>query len=332
MLDVAGYINEAARDSDNATVIKNVQQSIGDWVTSAGDLPCEEYGRLLKDCDLRMKYHENSRPIKSRYVFIFETCIIVCKQQSKGFSFREIIRLRDFHVEDGHQRQTLQRDLKMMNQFHLVRNDQSSVITVFVRTEDLKRSLMKILRDALDNLKPAVAQRTNHQLEYTTFKKPTTCHFCSKYLRGLIYQGYRCISCGDAFHKQCIANLRRCMGHARHSRMHEHVPAPGLAPSPPPVPPPLNEAHGDDPLRHQLWFVGEMDRQLAETKLRGRKRGTYLVRIRPKSREQDRYALSLKYFINLYPCNVNFTNYFLLLQDWWYNGKAHENYVYWTFE
>lgn len=78
MLDVAGYINEAARDSEHIAVIKKLQDNIVDWaLPSEIDLIC--YGRLIKDGEIKIKPHTDQRT-KSRYVFIFDKAMFICKQ------------------------------------------------------------------------------------------------------------------------------------------------------------------------------------------------------------------------------------------------------------
>lgn len=78
MLDVAGYINEADRDSEHIAVIKNLQDNIVEW-----QLPIESdlvlYGRLIKDGEIKIKPHTDQRT-KSRYVFIFNRAMFICKQ------------------------------------------------------------------------------------------------------------------------------------------------------------------------------------------------------------------------------------------------------------
>lgn len=78
MLDVAGYINEAARDSEHLEVINNLQETITDWNFSPNQ-KLSDYGRLLKDANLKIKAHDDQRT-KNRYVFIFDKCILICKQ------------------------------------------------------------------------------------------------------------------------------------------------------------------------------------------------------------------------------------------------------------
>lgn len=78
MLDVADYINEATRDSEHIAVIKKVQDHIVEWLPpSEVDLIC--YGRLIKDGDIKIKSHTDQKT-KSRYVFIFDRAMFICKQ------------------------------------------------------------------------------------------------------------------------------------------------------------------------------------------------------------------------------------------------------------
>lgn len=131
-----------------------------------------------------------------------------------------------------------------------------------------------------DNIHPQSIKRTNHAFELQTFNGPIQCFHCSKYLRGLIYQGYKCGVCGIGVHKQCIAHSGRCGSH-----MHHHHSTSSLD---------LVMNGADCSLKDKLWFVGEMDRSRAQNELERRENGTFLVRIRPQSEDKDKYALSLK--------------------------------------
>lgn len=128
-----------------------------------------------------------------------------------------------------------------------------------------------------DNLHPKTLQRTTHNFELQTFPSPVQCHHCSKYLKGLIYQGYKCSKCRIAVHKSCIQYSGKCGQIPLNANT-------GV----------LNGMNGE-PMREKLWFVGEMDRTTAATKLEKRENGTYLVRIRPQNDEKGQYALTLKY-------------------------------------
>lgn len=78
MLDVAGFINETARDTEHINVIKKLNDNIVEWNDSP-ECKLEKYGRLLRDGELRIKAH-NDNKVRNRYVFIFDKCMIICKQ------------------------------------------------------------------------------------------------------------------------------------------------------------------------------------------------------------------------------------------------------------
>lgn len=85
MLDVAGYINETARDTEHINVIKKLAENFVEW-NAPSDITLESCGRLLKDGELKVKAHNDSK-IRNRYVFIFDKCMIICKQLKVNFIF-----------------------------------------------------------------------------------------------------------------------------------------------------------------------------------------------------------------------------------------------------
>lgn len=89
MLDVAGYINEVARDSEHIAVIRKLQEQFVDCHLPVDvDLVC--YGRLIKDGEIKIKPHADQRT-KSRYVFIFDKAMFVCKQlKNNQFAYKVI--------------------------------------------------------------------------------------------------------------------------------------------------------------------------------------------------------------------------------------------------
>jgi hypothetical protein len=165
MLDVAGFINEAARDSEHLAVINNLQENIVEWYPT--DQRLANYGRLIKDGELKIKAHDDQR-IKSRYVFIFDKCVLICKQlkvgsesvtvresitgglaQGQQFAYRHIINISEYHVDETHNRAVLSREARFSYSFHLVKNDNVMAYTIFVRTIELKQQLIKAINDAL---------------------------------------------------------------------------------------------------------------------------------------------------------------------------------------
>lgn len=158
-----------------------------------------------------------------------------------------------------------------------------------------------------------------------TFEKALTCRHCSKFLKGLIHQGYRCKSCDICVHKGCISSTGRCKQ---------------LSPAPPVC---------DRQLSEFYWFAGTMARDTASAKLEPRKVGTYLLRVRPQgasNASETMYALSLKWveclsftFVLLIFCFQDIVLFTLIkymhhihiqsnsfhMQNRWAYDKTHEN-------
>ena len=60
------------------------------------------------------------------------------------------------------------------------------------------------------NIQPEESRRCDHTLVMYTFEKGTCCSHCSRFMKGLFYQGYKCVRCGISTHRECISQLRRC--------------------------------------------------------------------------------------------------------------------------
>ncbi|XP_046669462.1 protein vav isoform X2 [Homalodisca vitripennis] len=304
MVDVAQYINEVKRDSDTLQIMKDIQASISDW-NMPNNTELKDYGRLLKDGELRIRAH-NDQKVKVRYVFIFDQVMLMCKaQRGDQYSYKESLLLCEYKVEDVSNRRTLQRDSRWNYQWYLVRKSERTAYTMYARTEDLKRKWIKAIQDALDNIEPAGCRNTDHKFVMYTFEKPSTCSHCSKFLKGRIFQGYRCDRCFIGVHKACIPYSGRCGA----KQPPELPPRPPLVTTPTDVPsqpvqpvPPMPADWGRTWTDHQvlaeyLWFVGEMGRDRATNLLERQMDGTYLLRIRPQGPTHPNetiYALSLK--------------------------------------
>ncbi|XP_012275456.1 protein vav [Orussus abietinus] len=279
MVDVAQYINEVKRDSDTLDIIRDIQASIVDWNVRECEPRLKDFGRLLMDGELKVKAHGDQR-VKARYAFVFEQAVLVCKA-GKGdqYCYRETLRLDDYRLEDHTGRRTLGRDSRWSYQWLLVHKQAYTAYTLYARTEEQKQTWIKALQDAMDNVNPAACRNTNHKFRLTTFDTARSCQRCGKFLKGRIFQGYRCDVCRLAVHKQCISYSGRC------------TPIP--PPPPPPPPSPYERA-----LATKLWFVGEMGRDAAAHKLEPREDGTYMLRVRPagqpRLKHETNYALSIK--------------------------------------
>ncbi|XP_050553592.1 protein vav isoform X2 [Spodoptera frugiperda] len=276
MVDVAQYINEVKRDSEVLALLAKVQESIIDWeggALGAGGAGLAAYGRLLLDGELKVKAHEDQK-VRSRYVFVFDKLMLLCKPvKDNQYSYRVGVRLAEYRVEEGCGRRALRPDARWASHFYLVRRTKDATFTLYARTDDAKRKWVKAIRDAIDNLEPPGCRSTNHKFVLHTFEKPATCHHCSKFLKGRIFQGYLCTVCNACAHKECIALSGRCGG--------------GLAPAPP-LPP--HHHAPDQALHYYMWYVGEMGRETATARLERRVDGTFLLRVRPHAAHAAHHA------------------------------------------
>lgn len=60
------------------------------------------------------------------------------------------------------------------------------------------------------NIQPEECRRTDHHWTMYTFPKGQNCSYCGKFLKGLFYQGYRCVRCDAGVHRDCISVLPKC--------------------------------------------------------------------------------------------------------------------------
>uniref|UniRef100_A0A8D8M153 Protein vav n=2 Tax=Cacopsylla melanoneura TaxID=428564 RepID=A0A8D8M153_9HEMI len=294
MVDVAQYINEVKRDSDTLQIMREIQISdMGSRISA--DL--KQYGKLLYDGDIRVKSHVDQK-VKSRYIFIFDLVILMCKtvRNEKSYSFKEILYLKEYRLEDNTSKRVMPRDARWTFQWSLIsKTGNSPNYTLSARIETLKQKCVKAIQDALDNIEPSAIRSTDHKFQMYSYDRATTCIHCCKFLKGRIFQGYRCEDCKVASHKQCLAYTGRCGTAVSMS-----------TPRPPDVAGSLhlsndwsaNKTWQDaENLSEYLWFVGEMGRDKAASLLEREADGTYLLRIRlqgPTRTNDTTYALSLK--------------------------------------
>ena len=214
-------------------------------------------------------------------------------------------------MQDGVSRR-LSRDTRWAYSFNLVHKKESNVYTMLARTEDEKNKWIAAINEAHDNEVPPQSFTSTHEPVMTTFEKPTTCSYCNKMLKGLFYQGYSCLKCHKAMHKECISLLSKC----------------GPSGTPPTLPPRpasmllpsatntalarlsstlslADDGHTGQSLvtgheyvntkiEEHAWFVGDMDRDQANLSMQLYPTGTFLVRARLQAGERVGYALSLR--------------------------------------
>jgi len=105
MLDVSDYINEVKRDSEQLTIIKEIQASITEWTMPEG-VELKDYGRLRKDSELKVQAHDHgaekggSNKTKTRYVFVFDKVLLMCKAaRGDHYSYKDSLKIAEYKVK-----------------------------------------------------------------------------------------------------------------------------------------------------------------------------------------------------------------------------------------
>ncbi|OWR50144.1 vav isoform 1, partial [Danaus plexippus plexippus] len=357
MVDVAQYINEVKRDSEVLVLLAKLQESIVDWDRSGaegGSLAA--YGRLLLDGELKVKAHEDQK-MRMRYVFVFDKYMLLCKPvkviytTENQYSYRKGIKLAEYRVEEGGPRRSLRADARWTAHFFLVRRTKDATYTLYAKTEDCRRKWLKAINDAMlvtehsdtfdcvirivvvrsylrcvhrENLEPPGCRRTNHKFVLHTFEKPATCHHCSKFLKGRIFQvGY----VGEMSRETATSRLERRVdgtfllrvrpraalhdtqyalslktdNTVKHMRVclkpidsvpHYYLSESRFFRS---VVELISYYEKTSLSENFVGYVGEMSRETATSRLERRVDGTFLLRVRPRAALHDtQYALSLK--------------------------------------
>uniref|UniRef100_A0A8W8MAX7 Guanine nucleotide exchange factor VAV2 n=1 Tax=Magallana gigas TaxID=29159 RepID=A0A8W8MAX7_MAGGI len=214
MKDLSLYINEVKRDSETLQKIDKLQSSIRDLQMPA-NTTLKDYGRLQKEGELNVSSHTNNK-IRSRYIFLFDKVMLICKAKRVGapfkgesyFRFKETITLTEYNVQDMQpaNRDTKHRGDKVLkwNSSFIMRKkgNQIHALSFFAKTENMNAEWIGAVNLALENASPP--QGINYVMH--TFDQPTECSVCGKLLRGIFFQGYKCTDPGSdiAVHKECI--------------------------------------------------------------------------------------------------------------------------------
>uniref|UniRef100_A0A0N4Z4G8 Protein vav n=1 Tax=Parastrongyloides trichosuri TaxID=131310 RepID=A0A0N4Z4G8_PARTI len=240
--DINEYLNEAKRDFENRIELKKIYDSIYD-MTFNEKMDFIDYGRQVKDGEVKFADYKENGKLKNRHVFAFDKIMLVCKaQRNNNFTYKTCYLLSNYKIVDELEPQgkmnTLSRKFNITSglSFYLVENaptvgfngnhcldetnDQNgnpptSYIQICCKTLNQREQWIKALTQAQENVCPKRAAENGHVVEYKTFKDIVTCSFCEKFLKGLYYQGYKCDYCEQIFHKECLMNNRKCPGRSK---------------------------------------------------------------------------------------------------------------------
>ncbi|GLH08883.1 60S ribosomal protein L27a [Gryllus bimaculatus] len=189
-------------------------------------------------------------------------------QKNGTYACQEALNLASYKVKD------MQVNSRWGHHWRLIHKNERIEYVIHARNEEHKRSWMQAILEALDNIDPVGAKNNDHSFVMCTFEKPTMCHLCEKCLKGLIMQGYSCHYCKLVVHKSCIKDVDTCTASLSPCILRSELPSPP--------------------------FAGVVHRKDADDVLQVRRRGTFMLRIRPKhlnnatAPERTEFAISLK--------------------------------------
>uniref|UniRef100_A0A4W3IXW5 Vav guanine nucleotide exchange factor 2 n=1 Tax=Callorhinchus milii TaxID=7868 RepID=A0A4W3IXW5_CALMI len=200
MEDLAMYINEVKRDNETLKKIGEFQCSIENL--SQGGVEGEAR------CGVGLSVWTDDC-FRSRYLFLFDKAVIVCKRKGYNYELKEIIDLQAHKMSDDPMNNKDVR--KWSYAFYLIHLQGKQGFQFFCKTEEMKRKWMEHFEMALSNIKPEKGTANSHNFHMSTFDKFTNCKACTMLLRGIFYQGYICSKCGAEAHKECLETTAQCM-------------------------------------------------------------------------------------------------------------------------
>ncbi|XP_065198095.1 proto-oncogene vav-like [Sycon ciliatum] len=222
--DVAKSVNEIKRDIEALSTTREIQASLLDYKGEN----LSTYGRSLLDGEVRIKNVEDPKP-KSRYAFLFDKVLIICKNKGDRFTFKKILKLDEYGFEDMQQS-------AVKGKFSFAFQIQGRTSTAatnsclfYAKTAQAKVEWLKLVNNAVSNINKTGPSASGHNFDLTTFDCQTQrCSVCRRLMWGLILQGYRCSVCENAVHGDCLTNITaRCHGQAQGGQSSAHLSAGG---------------------------------------------------------------------------------------------------------
>lgn len=234
MIDLGQFINEVKRDAETLQIIGDIERSITD-LEMPEQTQLQDYGRLVRDGELKVRSYDNHHKLRARYVFVFDKVLLMCKaMRNDQYSYRQALILLDYELCDQLPTALVSVMSNGMsgavlppsagsNAFFLMHQLQHHVFTFFAKNEEQKLHWMSSIRTAMDNTSPAApvvitpnvtssydANACVHSYIMITVDNPAHCDHCGRLLKGKFFQGYRCVQCALKVHKHCIPNTGRC--------------------------------------------------------------------------------------------------------------------------
>lgn len=207
MKDLSLYINEVKRDNETLQLINEIEKNVI-GLKIPEDTRLRDYGRLLRDGNLKVKSTSNSKT-KLLTVFVFDKVIILCTPKDDMNEYKECLIMSQYLVDDA----IHIKDKAFAHGFVLKnKSDLGLCYTFGAKSKELRKEWIEAFQLAQSNINPAQANANGHHFVMTSYDKPTICDVCRKLLRGVFFQGYKCQKTGMSAHKECIPQALNMKG------------------------------------------------------------------------------------------------------------------------
>ncbi|XP_057712824.1 guanine nucleotide exchange factor VAV3-like isoform X1 [Corythoichthys intestinalis] len=210
MKDLAQFVNEVKRDSETLREMDQYQRSIENL-----NQPLIRYGHPRGDGEMRIVSNFDRRKLV-RYLFLFDVAAVVCKRRGDNYEMKDVLDLNVFKITDNPLSD--KEGKKWCYGFYVTHQQGHTGFELFFKTRELKKKWLDQFEMAVSNIRPEFANHNGHQFKIHTFERISSCSFCHLLLRGVFNQGYVCLKCARAVHKECLGQLGLCRRAAESSK------------------------------------------------------------------------------------------------------------------
>ncbi|XP_077581104.1 guanine nucleotide exchange factor VAV3-like isoform X1 [Stigmatopora nigra] len=212
MKDLAQFVNELKRDNETIREMDQYQRSIENL-----NQPLIRYGRPRGDGEMRIVSNFDRRKL-DRHLFLFDVAAVVCKRRGDNYEMKDVLDLNVFKITDNPLSD--KEGKKWCYGFYVTHQQGHTGFELFFKTRELKKKWLDQFEMAVSNIRPELASHNAHQFKMHTFDRISSCSFCHLLLKGVFNQGYICLKCARAIHKECLGQLGICRRAAAESSKH----------------------------------------------------------------------------------------------------------------
>lgn len=191
MQDLSLFVNEVRRDHEMLNDIGLLENSIAELPVN---IVLRDCGRILMDGEMKVKLLSESTA-HNRHLFLFDKRLLICRPSKNDvYTYKTSLLLSAYKLDDT---------LRDKASFQL-QEISGNTYLITAKTPEVRNKWRNGILLAQDNICPQHAHNKKHDFQMETFKQPTICDVCRKFLRGSFFQGYRCQNTKIVAHKECL--------------------------------------------------------------------------------------------------------------------------------